>query len=423
MSEILDRVEAASDSAAMDPREFGKASVESAQGFTPMPEVSKPEPEVDTSAPPKAWERPDDWRRQGPELTPVQYNRIDSSGRRTDERSDERLTLTPERAARDLSQHRRGLQETADALRDLELQDQVEKLKSPLRAAVNEAEADGEAAAEALKYESQAQQQNEQQQQEQPQSAEGDPVRRALEDPRVLSAVMEQRQRDLAEGQRAIDNAYTAVQQSAAMARAAIFSRHPEIANLAPDQLQVALNVLAQSNPEKYNAIRADYEAAQGLLQTAAQAQAQRQQVDAQHAAAQFQAWSKAQDDAFDAELGKQPPERQAAIRQEARAMLKDYGLSDQDVAFLWQNDIAFRSHAGQRILADAAAFRLQQKTAQSIKPVPPTLPRVQRPGSSATRMERGEDVDLRNLNSRLNTSHSAKDAAALLAARRARSR
>jgi hypothetical protein len=80
------------------------------------------------------------------------------------------------------------------------------------------------------------------------------------------------------------------------------------------------------------------------------------------------------------------------------------------------------RSRAGQMILRAAALYSMQQRTADTVRRAPVPAPKVQVPGLTGQRATE-DDYDLRDLSNKLNSSHSAKDAAMLLAARRAKSR
>jgi hypothetical protein len=182
----------------------------------------------------------------------------------------------------------------------------------------------------------------------------------------------------------------------------------------------VIINTVAQSNPERAKAMA---QTVQAVAQTVQQAQAAQDQYQAQQHAAQQQqwaAWSKAHDDAFEAYFSTvASPAEQAEIRKEALAMLHEDGMSDADIAALWESP-AFRSVTAQKALMNAARYRMAQGAARAkaIKPVPI----VQRPGSP---LARGSEVDfdLRKLSTELDKSGSPKAAAALLTARRANRR
>lgn len=396
-----------------DLKGFGRESIERGQGFTPMEpaarEIEEAQQEQRTAE--RIAQQMDLPAAPGTgvnEPLAVQYNKPNADGTRSNEKIDERLSVTPERAAEDLADWRRGQEDIQRALHDVEFSQEIDKLRS----------------SEGVQAEAPPEPQPTQAQQpeQQPQYPGVDPeVQKALENPRVLAAINQQRMADLAQGQQAVAAAQQAIQDAAGMARAAILVRHPELQGLTNEQWPVAMNMLQQKDPAKFSEIKQEVEAAQTLLQVAAQQQAQQQRVQQQQQLAHAQAWATREDNAFEAEFAKEPPHRQEAIRAEARTMLRDYGLNDQEIAWAWSNDPVMRSRAGQLILRDAAAYRLQQKTAQTIRPTY-TPVRVQKPGPAGTIARQG-DEDLRGLSNKLTQTGSAKDAAALLAARRARAR
>jgi hypothetical protein len=121
--------------------------------------------------------------------------------------------------------------------------------------------------------------------------------------------------------------------------------------------------------------------AARGLIENAARVQQEQAQRQVAHYEASMSAFRTAEDAAFEAEFAKVPQERQTQIKAEALAMLRESGLSDEAINWNWHNNALLRSRQGQKVLADAAAWRLHQKMAQSMRPVH-QVPKVQRPGS-----------------------------------------
>src|SRR5262249_26036644 len=104
-------------------------------------------------------------------------------------------------------------------------------------------------------------------------------------------------------------------------------------------------------------------------------------------------------------------------IEQETFAMLREYGMSDADIRHSWNSNPAFRSFPAQRVMADAARYRISQRSMQSKVSRP--VPVVQRPGVATERTPEA-DITIQRLNTRLNTTGNYRDAAALLNARRA---
>jgi len=100
-------------------------------------------------------------------------------------------------------------------------------------------------------------------------------------------------------------------------------------------------------------------------------------------------------------------------------ALLKDLGFTEPDLAKLWNGEasVSLRDHRVQLLIRDAARYRDAQAAAKKavVKPVPP----VQRPGTSQQRAS-DRDVQVKNLEQKLDQSGNWRDGAALLIARRA---
>jgi hypothetical protein len=105
-----------------------------------------------------------------------------------------------------------------------------------------------------------------------------------------------------------------------------------------------------------------------------------------------------------------------------AAEMLRDMGFSDAELGALWsgQRDISLRDHRIQLLIRDGLRYREAQKAAKSPNPKP--VPQVQRPGPAPAR-NADADGRVKDLTERLNATGNVRDAAALLAARRATQR
>jgi hypothetical protein len=361
----------------------------------------------------------------------IQYNRLDSEGRRTDERSPENQTIKIDRAAADVADYRRGLEQAERASRDIELSHEIDKLRS------------GEAAPK----EPVAQQMVEQQPQEpQPEAPTLPPelatpeneelVKAFQREPKLLEAMntlsWQTDQKVAAASQQALQYAESVqrqyAQELAANAQHAIstvFAAYPELQGLTQEQLPAAIQVISKQDPNRALQLKNHIQSVQLLSAKAQEAQAAQVQHQQQRATAQFQNWAQQQDDAWEQSMKNEPPARQAAIRREAHSMLRSYGLSDQQINHEWNTNPLFRSAAGQKVLAAAAAWSLHQRTTQSIKPAPVPPVRVQQPGPSGQRASE-DDVDMRALSNKLNGAtgrEAVKLGAQMIAARRARSR
>ena len=105
-----------------------------------------------------------------------------------------------------------------------------------------------------------------------------------------------------------------------------------------------------------------------------------------------------------------------------AADMLREMGFSDAELGALWsgQRDISLRDHRIQLLIRDGLRYRDAQRAAKSPHPRP--VPHVQRPGAAPAR-NADADGRVKDLTERLNATGNVRDAAALLAARRAAQR
>lgn len=398
-----------------DIEQYGKRSVEAGQGFVPMAEPLRPEPETERDATlPRAYSSDNDWRHENDGAPSIVERHYHTPG--SDETRPRNESVELERAVRDLGEIRKTEFEIDAALRDVQLAEQVEALRSPLAKEVAEAQA----------ATPEPQQQQAQEAQQQPEAQPVDPVAKALEDPRVLSAVMQQRQRDLAEGQRAVQHAAAVVEHNARVAVASIFARFPEVqqlANMSPPQQQAAMQMLAQSNPQRFQDIQREYAGIQQVLQADAQIKQHQAVQAAQRYQAEWSQWSADEDAKFTARHPEMnDPAKQPQIAQRAQAYMENIGFSKDDIARAWhgQASVNLRDHRAQSIIMDAMRYREAIAGVPNARANP--VAKVQRPGTSVERAPAG-DVDLRTLFDKLAQTGSARDAAALLSARRARSR
>lgn len=107
-----------------------------------------------------------------------------------------------------------------------------------------------------------------------------------------------------------------------------------------------------------------------------------------------------------------------AKAAQGATGLLKDLGFSDPELTAMWngQHPLSLRDHRIQLLLRDGVKYRDAQAAAKKAAARP--VPNVQRPGPAASR-HADADARVKALDQRLTSTGSAKDAAALLAARR----
>jgi hypothetical protein len=151
----------------------------------------------------------------------------------------------------------------------------------------------------------------------------------------------------------------------------------------------------------------------QALAVELGKVRAQQQQV----AIAQYAQFARAHDRACEELIPEMRPNADPAVRrnlqQASKEILYEAGFSDAELNAAWNNGGSFhlRDARAQKILADAARWRLAQAKAKtaSIKPVPP----VQRPGVSGVGPSHAEG-ELNAISQRLTRSGSIKDATEL---------
>lgn len=116
-------------------------------------------------------------------------------------------------------------------------------------------------------------------------------------------------------------------------ATAALVSQFPELHNLSAEQVPVAIKTVAQSNPERAQAMVRHIEGTQNLIAEAQRVQAAQMLQGYQQAAQQqFSAWAKQCDDAYENWASKEvSAAERKLIEAEARQMVADeYGASQE---------------------------------------------------------------------------------------------
>lgn len=351
----------------------------------------------------------------------------------TGERLPETKTVKLERAAHDLAQLR--MQEAHQAEENLKagIANEVDHFRAQ--------ELGVEIPSQPLPQQEQSYEQHEQQPELAPElepqpvlegddlSPEGSELARRLgNDPELLAMIEGDHARRVAEAEQVKQQATRiaeAAQQtwSQAAAKAAFDAQSVFIASVPELHSATTQEVvndrmarLQQQNPQRFQEIQNLATRAQQAQQHALAAE-QMRQTQATH---QFNEWGKSQDAEFEKAF-RGNPEQKSRLQKEAVAMLREQGLSDEDLSYHWNNNALLRSVAGQRILADAAAYRLAQRSAA--RPAPKPVPRVQRPGTQdrhVTGSERYASQRLSAAEAEARDNPNPKTMAAVLAARRA---
>jgi hypothetical protein len=281
----------------------------------------------------------------------------------------------------------------------------------------------GNYAAQAQQPEPQPQQQQQAEPAQQQQQPGLDPdtqdaIRTIQSNPKIMAALQETVQQT--EATRA---AYAAqVQQSTQLAAASFLSSFPELMGLSPAELPTAVAVIAKQDPARGAAILAHVDRVQRLNNMSQQAQAhqaQLQQARLHEERARLNAFVRAEDAKFEAEVAsKESPETMRRLAENVVDMAQEYGVSKAELAAIWHSQPLVRSSAFQRMAVDAARWRMAQK--EIAGKLSRDLPPVQRPGTSQPR-QGADEYRVRSLQQQLDRSGSYKDAAALILARRGR--
>lgn len=201
----------------------------------------------------------------------------------------------------------------------------------------------------------------------------------------------------------------TAVADAGKFAIASLVGDFPEFADLPLSNWANAINEMHQREPARARLML-------NKLNTLARVEQANEQLKAQKTTreqAEFRQYS-AQEDARFADMVK-GERNMPAIESEIVAMVKDYGVDPREFFKAGNESKFLRSAAAQKIMVDAAKYRLMQKAAKA-SPTR-TIPSVQTPGYAAPRTNRS-DVNLATLSAKLSKSGSIKDAVALRLAR-----
>jgi hypothetical protein len=198
--------------------------------------------------------------------------------------------------------------------------------------------------------------------------------------PKLLATLQEEAlrvQQTVQGAEQARQHAAAVVAQATQAALNATIGMYPELAGVPGDQVHNVLRAVQQNNPARYNDIVSHLARVDQISQANQRIRAEQEAVAQQQNAA----WAKSQDDLYDAATKDDSPEMRNKIGAEALSMLKEYGATDDDIRQAWNSPGPFRSAIGQRILRDAAAYRLSRREVG--QKLDRSVPPVQRPGTS----------------------------------------
>jgi hypothetical protein len=237
-------------------------------------------------------------------------------------------------------------------------------------------------------------------------------LERAIQHPQVRLAIEEK----IGEAEKARQGYLEGLAAATQIAQASFVSQFPELAGIAPEQLPGALELMSRQDPARFARVQAVVASAE-QLSARQQQESWRQAAIAQYS---FQNYARSEDARLDTMLKGEPVETQRAVAAEIMASARASGIEPGELNRLFNSEPLMRNAVFQRMMYDAAKYRLMMKArdAAAARPLPP----VQRPGSARTPAER-EQGDLRSLSARLSSSGDIKDAVALYKARRSGNR
>jgi hypothetical protein len=195
-------------------------------------------------------------------------------------------------------------------------------------------------------------------------------------------------------------------------ARASFMESFPELAGVPLQQLQPALEMMAQRQPERFGKAMATL----GRVAQLQAAQQQQQQHQTAAARQQFESFGKSEDARLDTMLKGESKQTQRAVADEIMAGAREAGIERAEFMRLFHSDPLMRNAHFQKMMYDAGKYRLAQKTAS--KATARDVPPVQRPGVAASRTS-ANAATISALTAKLDRTGSLRDAQALLAAQR----
>jgi hypothetical protein len=230
----------------------------------------------------------------------------------------------------------------------------------------------------------------------------------ALQHPQVLRAIEEK----IGEVEKVRQSYQDGLAAATQIAQMSFLGQFPEFTNMAPDHVPAALEKMSREEPAKFARVQASVAVHEQLLAR----QAQEHQRQAEVSRQSFQRFAQSEDARLEVMLKNEPKAVQQAVAAEIMVGAMESGIEPAELNRLFHSEPLMRNATFQRMMYDAAKYRLMMKSKDAVaaKPVPPVL----RPGVAATSAER-ERGDLRALSARLSTSGNLKDAVALYRARK----
>jgi hypothetical protein len=237
-----------------------------------------------------------------------------------------------------------------------------------------------------------------------------DPVlREALKHPQVREAI----EGEIGKADAARQTYDQALNAVGGLLRDVVFAQFPELRSDTVQQFETALLQLSQRDPSRYALARGLADRLSVLQSAQAQQQRERDATERR----EFAEYAKAEDARFDGMIKGQKPEIVQRAAHEIISYAEELGVPRQQFLQLCSTEPIMRNAAFQKMMFDAASYRLLQRARNEIarKVVPP----VQRPGVAVDARAAINEGDVRALNARFSGNPSVKNAADVLAAQR----
>jgi hypothetical protein len=224
-------------------------------------------------------------------------------------------------------------------------------------------------------------------------------IAKAFENPYIRSKIESEFDAVRAESKQEVEKAHnlsaavrdhyvTATNNLVAEANGLLGVLYPELNGLNPDQMQGALRVMQQQNPQRVQALQQLASRAAGLVEAQARQQHEAAQGQAMQRDHELQQFTAAEEKRFEEATKYESPETMLKIRSQLYDVTeKHYGINKQTMQRIYSGEqrvdsAAFvRSSAFQLMLKDAVAYRLSKQGITQARANP--VQKVMRPGVS----------------------------------------
>src|SRR5262249_10995553 len=167
-----------------------------------------------------------------------------------------------------------------------------------------------------------------------------DEVSRALQNPRVLAALQETINAHAAQAEQIGQFYANAAAQNAVMAAASLVAQFPELHNLTPEQIPVAIQTVNRTNPQRAAEMVRHIEQTKALIAEHGRMQQAQAAWQQQQFQTQFLQYAKDEDAKYEEFSLGFSSEQKAEIQNEAISMLRELGLrSDDQIRAEWNTN------------------------------------------------------------------------------------